>query len=200
MKKCTSYSKNASWDLRRFRRENVAEEPKLIKSYQDKLSVSSCSSQTLDLIRSIVDDLHQINNEENLLKRDSKLKRAYFIVKQEMNKTDSTISRDIELIDTPIRDALHKQRSMEYQLVLTESTAGACCSVTGRPKIDCSVSTSDFPSHHCECATQTTDTAAFSEYSRLLMKLLTGNDDRSDIDLHRSRIHEALSIAWVSSK
>jgi hypothetical protein len=114
MKQYSSFNNNASLDMIRSK-------------YQDELT---CNSQTLHIIRSIVDGLYQTNNHESSSSTESKEKRVRFTLKQETE-------------------------SIKYQPMLSDSTTVACCLIKGRSKVDCSVSTNDLPSFQCECATQT---------------------------------------------
>jgi hypothetical protein len=61
MKTYLSYNNNASC-LIRSRLQNFLRQSKRINNYQDELSHSSYNSQTLNIIRSIVDELYQIKN------------------------------------------------------------------------------------------------------------------------------------------
>ena len=114
MKQYSSFNNNASLDMIRSK-------------YQDELA---CNSQTLRIIRSIVDELYQTNNHESSSRTESKEKRVRFTLKQEIE-------------------------SIKYQPMLSDSTTVVCCLIKSRSKVDCSVSKNDLPSFQCECATQT---------------------------------------------
>jgi hypothetical protein len=135
VKQYLSFNNNASLDMSRSK-------------YQDELS---CNSQTLHIIRSIVDELYQTNNHEN-----SKEKRVRFSLKKE---TESN------------KNSLQQEKSP----MLSDSTTVVCCLIKGRSKVDCSVSTNDLPSFQCECATQTIDN------NDSLMSLLTTDHDQLSI-------------------
>ncbi|CAF3424264.1 unnamed protein product [Rotaria sp. Silwood1] len=192
---------NASWNSTQFPISNIIEQSKFFNNCEDESSNSSCNSQTLDMIRTIVDELYQRNNEENLLRSEPKEKRVRFTLKQETDKTESIISNELEATETSIKNIFEKEKSsIKYQPVLSDSTTVVCCLIKGRSKIDCSVSTNDLPSLQCECATQTMDIIVFPECQHSLMTFLTPNDDQSSIDLHQSKSYISLSTTLISSK
>jgi hypothetical protein len=184
MKNYSSYNNNASC-LIRSRLQNFLGQSKRINNYQDELSHSSYNSQTLNIIRSIVDELYQTNNQEILSKSESKEKHVRFTLEQESDKTESVILNDSKLTET----------SIKHQPVLSESSIVVCCLIKGRSKVDCSVSTNDHPSVQCDCATQTMDITVFPEYDRSLASLLTDSND-----LHGSKSNITLSTTSISSK
>ncbi|CAF3628022.1 unnamed protein product [Rotaria sordida] len=201
MKKYSLYNNNASWDLTQSRISNIIEQSKYSNNYEDELSNSSYNSQILDMIRSIVDELYQINNEENLSRNEPKEKRVRFTLKHKTDKTESIISNKFESTETSIKNNFEKDKSsIKSQPLLSDSTTVICCLIKGRSKVDCSVSTNDLPSLQCECATQTMNMTVFPECKHSLISLLTVNDDQASIDLHRSRSHITLSTTSISSK
>jgi hypothetical protein len=155
MKRYLSFNNNASWDMTRC-------------NYQDELSNSSCNSQTLHIIRSIVDELYEINHHETSLRNESKEKRVRFTLKEGIESIKNSSEQE--------------KSSIKYQPVLSDSTTVVCCLIKGRSKVDCSVSTNDLPSLQCECATQTIDNTIISDSNHSLMSLLT-----MSTDLHQSR-------------
>jgi hypothetical protein len=188
VKKYSSYNNNASCYPTHFRK--------------DELSNSSYNSQTLHIIRSIVDELYHINNQETLSRNEQKEKRVRFTLKKETDTIKSVISNESEVIETPIKNTLEKDKSsIKYQPVLSESATVICCSlIQDRSKVDCSVSTNDLPSLQCECATQTMDMTVIPDYSHSLMSLSRASDDQTSSDFHRQRSNITLSTTWISDK
>jgi hypothetical protein len=181
MENYSSRNNNNASDLTGSERQHLFQQSKIVNTCRDELSYSPDHSQTLKIIRSIVDELYQINNQKSL----SKEKRVRFTLEEEANKTKSGIIYDSKLTQTSIR----------CQPVLSESSTFVGCLIKGRSKVDCSVSTNDHPSLQCECATQTMDITVFPKYNHSLLSLLTNSND-----LHRSRSDTTLSTASISSK
>ncbi|CAF2619056.1 unnamed protein product [Rotaria sp. Silwood2] len=201
MKKYLLHNNNGSWNLTQSSRSNIIEQSKLFNNYEDESSNSSCNSRIQNMIRTIVDELYQINNEENFSRSEPKEKRVRFTLKQETDKTESIISNELESTETSIKNAVTREKSsIKYQPVLTDSTTVVCCLIKGRSKVDCSVSTNDLPSLQCECATQTMDTEMFPECKHSLITLLTANEDQSSINFHRSKSYISLSTTSIASK
>jgi hypothetical protein len=171
MKNYSSRNNNNASDLTGSERQHFFQQSKIDNTCRDELSYSSNNSRTFQIIRSIVDELYQIN--------------VRFTLEEETNKTKSVIINDSKLTETSIR----------YQPVLSESSTFVCCLIKGRSKVDCSVSTNDHLSLQCECATQTMDITVFPKYNPSLLSLLTNSND-----LHRSRSDTTLSTASISSK
>ena len=145
------------------------------------------NSQILHTIRSIVDELYEINHQESSLVNEPREKRVRFTLQQETDKTE-----------LPMKNMVEKEKSsIKYQRVLSESATVVCCLSKGRSKVDCSVSTNDLPSRQCESATQTIDIPSFSTYNHSSMSLLTRSDSLSSIG---SRSNIASSTTWISSK
>jgi hypothetical protein len=187
VKKYSSYNNNASCYPTHFRK--------------DELSNSSYNLQTLHIIRSIVDELYHINNQETLSRNEQKEKRVRFTLKKETDTIKSVISNESEVIETPIKNTLEKDKSsIKYQPVLSESATVVCSLKQGRSKVDCSVSTNDLPSLQCECATQTMDMTVIPDYSHSLMSLSRASDDQTSSDFHRQRSNITLSTTWISDK
>jgi hypothetical protein len=178
MKKYLSYNNNASVYLTR---------PKNIDNHQYELLNSSPSynCQTLNIIRSIVDELYQINNTEI----SSKEKRVRFSLEQENDESQLKLNSTA----TSVESFVEKEKpSIKYQPVLSDSTTVVCCLIKGRSKIDCSVSTNDIPSFQCECATQTIDSGVSSKDSNSFSTLTN--------DLHRTTSDMTLSTICISSR
>jgi hypothetical protein len=113
----------------------------------DTFSHSEYNSQTLNIIRSIVDELYQINKEEILSRNDSNEKRVRFTLEEETDRTESVT----------LNDSKSTEITVKSQPILSDSSAIICCLIKGQSKVDCSISTNDLPSLQCECATQTMD-------------------------------------------
>ncbi|CAF3432131.1 unnamed protein product [Rotaria socialis] len=166
------------------------------------MSYLSYNSPTLNMIRSIVEELYQIHNEENRSTNEPKERRAHFTLKHEIDKTKLNISNELELTESSIENTSEKQKSsIRYQPILSDSTAIVCCLNKGRSKIDRCVSTDDRCTLQCECATQTMNVTNLPEHNHSLMTLLTGNrDGQTSNDSPQSRSHITLSTMSISSK
>lgn len=194
MKKYFSYdhNNNASWISTQSCVPNVIEQLKNINNYDNDLTYSLCNSQTLNMIRSIVDELYEITNKENISENESKEKQVHFIRKYETDGRKSAVAND---------DLERKQSKIENHPVLSDSATITSFLNEGRSTIDCCVSTDDLPFLQLECtATQTIDIANSPKHNRSLMSLLTVNNDLSNIDCRQSSSYIALSTTSINSK
>jgi 3-dehydroquinate dehydratase len=119
MKNYSSYDNSASC-LIRPRLQNFLEHTH-INNFHDELSNSSYNSQTLNIVRSIVNELYEINNHEILSRNESKENCVCFILEQEVDKTESVIVNESKLTET----------SIKHQPVLSESSTVFCCLIKG---------------------------------------------------------------------
>jgi hypothetical protein len=137
MKNNSSYNNNAL----------CLTQSRFIQNDDDTFSHSEYNSQTLNIIRSIVDELYQINKEEILSRNDSNEKRVRFTLEEATDRTESIT----------LNDSKSTEITVKSQPILSDSSAIICCLIKGQSKVDCSISTNDLPSLQCECATQTMD-------------------------------------------
>ncbi|CAF1064116.1 unnamed protein product [Rotaria magnacalcarata] len=199
MKESSAQNNNTLYSSTHSRESHVIEQSKIINNYNNEISYDS---RTLNMIRSIVEELYQINNEENQSTNEPNERRAHFTLKHEIDKTKLNISNELELTKLSIKNTSEKQKStIRYQPVLSDSTAIVCCLHKGRSKIDRCVSTDDRCTLQCECATQTMNITNLPEYNHSPMTLLTGtHDGQTRNDSPQSRSHITLSTTSISSK
>lgn len=117
-------------------------------------------SPTLDLIRSIVDELYYVTAQQTS-------------ADVQCNDQHVRFTGDQRADEVSTNECRHRKTSGKYQPVLSDSVAIVCCSIPGRAKVDRSASTDELLCSSCDNATQTVrttidDSCARSRYALLI--------------------------------